>query len=206
MHADSNPQRTRPGERGRAGRTAPFHYRVEDGLRVIEVKVPELRHLFESLDPSPPGFRDLDPDVEEYILGAVEEIGAPNRAKLVFYLPAEQLAGGDKDALTAAVHNFFTYRAWASGRNLTRMRRTGLVSLGIGLVFMFVCLLLRRLLPQDPKNTLTDILSEALLIWGWVGMWRPVELLLYDWWPVWRTRRLHERMSTVAVDWREGER
>ena len=26
--------------------------------------------------------------------------------------------------------------------------------------------------------------SESLLIGGWVAMWRPLEVFIYDWWPV----------------------
>ena len=28
------------------------------------------------------------------------------------------------------------------------------------------------------------VARESLLIGGWVAMWRPLEVFLYDWWPI----------------------
>jgi len=44
------------------------------------------------------------------------------------------------------------------------------------------------------------ILAEGLLIIGWVGLWRPVEIFLYDWWPLWRSRRRLEALSRMPVE------
>jgi hypothetical protein len=37
---------------------------------------------------------------------------------------------------------------------------------------------------------LGGIIRESLLIGGWVAMWRPMEILLYDWWPIRAEARL----------------
>jgi len=34
---------------------------------------------------------------------------------------------------------------------------------------------------------------------GWVAMWRPLEVFLYDWWPIRAEIRLFERLSTMPV-------
>jgi hypothetical protein len=43
------------------------------------------------------------------------------------------------------------------------------------------------------------ILDESLLIVGWVAMWRPLEIFLYDWWPIRAEARLFERLATMPV-------
>ena len=50
---------------------------------------------------------------------------------------------------------------------------------------------------QDP--IFASLLRESLLIGGWVAMWRPMEILLYDWWGLRNERRIHERLSRVSV-------
>jgi hypothetical protein len=40
---------------------------------------------------------------------------------------------------------------------------------------------------------------ESLLIGGWVAMWRPLEIFLYDWWPIRPERRLYERLSAMPI-------
>ena len=43
------------------------------------------------------------------------------------------------------------------------------------------------------------LLDQGLLIVGWVAMWRPLEIFLYDWWPILREQRLYDRLSRIEV-------
>ncbi len=43
------------------------------------------------------------------------------------------------------------------------------------------------------------VLEESLLIMGWVANWRPIEIFLYEWWPLVRTRRLYTRLAQAPV-------
>jgi len=36
-------------------------------------------------------------------------------------------------------------------------------------------------------------------IGGWVAMWRPMELFLYDWWPIRAEARLADRLTAMPV-------
>jgi Cu+-exporting ATPase len=46
---------------------------------------------------------------------------------------------------------------------------------------------------------LTTLLREGLIIVGWVAMWRPLKIFLYDWWPIVGERRLYDRLSEIVV-------
>ncbi len=37
------------------------------------------------------------------------------------------------------------------------------------------------------------------MIGGWVAMWRPLEIFLYDWWPIRAEARLFDRLSAMPV-------
>jgi hypothetical protein len=50
------------------------------------------------------------------------------------------------------------------------------------------------------EGTWVKILSESLVIAGWVVMWRPLELYLYDWWPLRSKRKLYEKLSTIPIE------
>lgn len=43
------------------------------------------------------------------------------------------------------------------------------------------------------------MLRESLLIGGWVAMWRPLEIFLYDWWPIRADARLFDRLAAMPV-------
>ena len=42
------------------------------------------------------------------------------------------------------------------------------------------------------------MLRESLNIAGWVAMWRPMQIYLYDWWPPRRTARIYSTLSRMA--------
>jgi hypothetical protein len=41
--------------------------------------------------------------------------------------------------------------------------------------------------------------DEGLIILGWIALWRPAEMLAYEWIPLVRKRRLYERLAGVRV-------
>ena len=173
------------------------HYRQEDGKQVIDVSAATVAQLFSGLDPAPFRHKDLDPEVEVYILAAVREIGGAANTKIVVHLPKAEAASPEGHGLPDAIHNFFAYREWVTGDEMARLFRRGSISLVIGLAFLGVCLALRRMVVGEP-----GIIGEGLLIVGWVALWRPLEIALYDWWPFWQQRRLYRALKAVAVECR----
>ena len=53
------------------------------------------------------------------------------------------------------------------------------------------------LILEGPFKRLAE---ESLLILGWVANWRPLEIFLYDWWPLTRRRDLYRRLSKAIVE------
>jgi hypothetical protein len=49
------------------------------------------------------------------------------------------------------------------------------------------------------------IVSEGLLILGWVAMWRPVEIFLHDWWPELGKRKLFDRIAHMQIETQGSE-
>ena len=177
-----------------AGDTIP-----PDCLR-IEVHVAELKQLFNEIDPSPFRTRDLDPSAEEFIVGWAKE--APRGASLSMLVHLDRAAGmtDEAAALRDAVHEFFTNRAGVTRRRLRELFRRGRISLFIGLTTLAALLLLGDLIEGAlPGWRLGEALREGLLIGGWVAMWRPLEIFLYDWWPIQAEARLYDRLGAMPV-------
>jgi len=172
-------------------------YRREGECWLIEIRLREVRQLFHHLDPAPFREKDLDPAAEAYIEDAVREIGPSHGCKLVVHLPATECQSEDARTLPDALAHYFQYRAMQSRAELRRMLTRGLVSLAIGLSFMFVCLTLRGWLAALGSN---GVVTEGLLLIGWVALWRPVEIFLYDWWPIRRRQRRFEAIARMPVE------
>ncbi len=175
------------------------HYRQEGGLHVIDVNAGSVAQLFSGLDPAPFRHKDLDPAVDAYILSALREIGEPRKAKLVFYLPAIEAASPSGQGMADAVHNYYAYREWVAREDLRRLLGIGALSLAIGLAFLFTCLFIRQVLVSN-DGTISSVLHEGLLIVGWVALWRPLEVALYDWWPLWRVARRNRVLKEMSIE------
>src|SRR5688572_8552635 len=91
-------------------------YRRERGSYVIEMKLREVRQLFNTLDPSPFHEKDLDAAAEEYLVSAARELGH-HSSQLVFHVPASTSSDARVE-VAAAVRHYFTHRAWHTGEQL----------------------------------------------------------------------------------------
>jgi hypothetical protein len=56
-----------------------------------------------------------------------------------------------------------------------------------------------NLVARFVSGHIADILQEGLLISGWVALWRPIEIFLYDWWPIRAEAALADRLSVMPV-------
>ena len=178
---------TRPGEQsGSASRT-------------IEVRVAELRQLFNAIDPSPFRERDLDPRAEEFIVDWARDL--PRDVPLALRVHLERSAGWADEAelLRQAIHQYFQARAAGARRRLRDLFRRGRISLAIALVFLAASMTLSDLIGNAGDGGFAPILREGFLIGGWVAMWRPLEVFLYDWWPIRGEVQLFERLSAMPV-------
>ncbi|MFZ5491523.1 MAG: hypothetical protein ACOY6E_03340 [Pseudomonadota bacterium] len=187
--------------RGLAPRLAR-RYRREGDLYLVEVHLRELRALFNSLDPAPFLDKDLDDEAEQYIVGAVEEFPLATPLKLVIHVPATAPHDPGQALLVESIRGYFDYRAAHAGRRLNLLLRQGRLSLLIGIGFLFACLGARTVVAGMLTGTLRDILAEGLLISGWVAMWRPLQIYLYDWWPLVRHRRILRKTRDLPVELR----
>jgi hypothetical protein len=171
---------------------------IPPACAVIEVHVAELRQLFNSIDPSPFQERDLDPRAEDFIVGRGRDL--PGNAPLALLVHLDRPAGRPDEAalLRESIHFFFAAEAASARRRLRKLFRDGRVSLAIGLVVLAGTIALAQLV-SGLGGGVSGILHESLLIGGWVAMWRPLEVFLYDWWPIRADAILFDRLASMPV-------
>ncbi len=164
----------------------------------IEIRLSQPQQIFNSLDPSPFHERDLDEDAEQYIVDSADEYPLDQPLTLVIYLPVGPPTGGGPDLVTG-IHHYFSYRAEETRRRLRIFFRDGRIALVVGVTFLFVCIALRQLILMVTKGLIGEIADEGLYIVGWVAMWRPLEIFLYDWRPIRRRQRLFAKLAEIPI-------
>ncbi|MBS0337742.1 MAG: hypothetical protein JSS40_13160 [Proteobacteria bacterium] len=183
-----------------------FHYRREGGVTLIEIQLAKVEQLFNSLDPSPFHQQDLDKDAEEYIVDSVLDLAPDAPVRLVIHLPPGALAEPRVKTMQDSIRHFFSYGHASTLRKRRLHMREGRLALALGLAFLFSCIMLRQVFFKDPGTLLGEAFSEGLLILGWVAIWRPMEMLLYDWWPITRRANTYRRLSAIEVEVRPVSR
>jgi hypothetical protein len=164
-------------------------YRAEDGVLIIDVRLASVERLFDNRDPAPFRERDLDPSLVEYLIDSCHDM-ATRPFRIVFWLEQTSPPAG----VEAAVRAHFAYDLVRLDRDRGIQRRIGWIALSIASVAIVALIGVSNLIAELVTGTLGAGLKEALLISGWVLMWRPVELLIYDSIP-WR----HERNAVRRI-------
>jgi hypothetical protein len=143
---------------------------------------------------------DLDPNAEKFIVEWARDLSRDGPLALLVYLDRPAGVAEEPAILRDAVREFFEQRARASRQRLRQLLRVGRTSLLIGLAFLAISLLVGDLIAKAfGEGRIGELLSESLLIGGWVAMWRPLEIFLYDWWPIRAEARLFDRLSAMPV-------
>jgi hypothetical protein len=167
--------------------------------RRIELRIRQLGQLFNSMDPTPFLNRDLDPEAEAFIESWAREFPRGGRFHIAIHLEEPPQETDPTALATEAIHNFFHYKAQLTRHQLNQLLRDGRASLAIGLSFVAVCLLAADVVGELTTGTFSTILRESLTIVGWVAMWHPMQIFLYDWWPLARQHRLYVSLGHAQV-------
>jgi len=172
----------------------------EAAYPALDLHVGELRQLFNAMDPAPFRERDLDPNACEYIVGWARELPGDGALGMSVHLSREPATREATGMLRDAVHAYFRQRAKATRRELRQLFRVGRVSLVIGLAFLAAAIAVGELVASFvAKESYGSIIKESFVIGGWVALWRPLEIFLYDWWPIRAQAKLFDRLSEMDV-------
>ncbi len=177
---------------GRRGQSplAPHH---------IQLNLREIDQLFNTMDPSPFHEKDLDHDAEEFILSWAQEFHRTEPVDLVIHLEKVIDQKEMETRVAEAVHNYFAYRARLNQLEFKRLMKQGRLSLLVGMAFLLICFISIELLALDRSGPSSSFIKEGLTIAGWVAMWRPLQIYLYEWWPLLRRGHIFEKLSRMPV-------
>ncbi|UEM24639.1 hypothetical protein JL100_031015 (plasmid) [Skermanella mucosa] len=169
----------------------------------IDIRLGRLSQLFTDVDPSP--FREgtLTAEADEYLLLKAKELPANQRLRIVIHLPAAEAAGESGRSasdIAAAMTGHFAASANVESKRIRELFRAGRRAGLIGFATLATCLLLAWHVTENlPARPITRIVQESFVILGWVSIWKPLEMFLYEWLPPDRRRRLFQRLAAAEV-------
>ncbi|MBS7813617.1 hypothetical protein [Roseococcus pinisoli] len=170
-----------------------------DKLSPIIVRLGDPSQLFEAAGPSPFGEAGPSPDAERFFLREAKARKGQARLGIVLELPPGQTPPGLAERLRSA----FTAAAGAERLAIQDLFRTGRRVLAIGLSVLAGCLLLAAQSEDLLGHGISaNLLRESAVIFGWVAIWRPAEIFLYDWLPLRSRLAALRRLADAEIECR----
>lgn len=167
-------------------------------MAVIDIRIQRITQLYESLDPSPLYEKTLSHAVANYIVDCAGEHGPDEPLRLMVHISMPIRAY--EIEITRAIHTHFQAQHAQCIRRYRRRMRQGMRFLLTGLTVLGTTLLVRALLVNPGNSKILVAINEGLLIVGWVAMWRPIEVLLFERVENHQNMALFDRLSRVDVD------
>ena len=176
-------------------------YRTLGDKSLIEVRVKNAQQLFDVRDPAPFRERDLDDDFVEYVSTSVEEIGYNSNLKIVINIGEKESESIEKNIIKEAIRAYLDYQIELKRLHLSKLFRTVRLFLAFGLASLFTCLFVARTIEKrfDP-DSFFYVTREGFVILGWVAIWKPFELVLFDWYPVFDKIKLLKKLRDCEID------
>lgn len=123
------------------------------------------------------------------------------KVRTTIMLPVDQIEAGLEERIHGALERYCQHKIRQNQRELSSLRWKGIKALQNGLIFLAACLLLSTAAENAEflPEFLRRFLGEGLLIVGWVSLWHPVEVLLYEWWPPSRENQLYNSLRQMDI-------
>lgn len=178
-----------------------MHIQKYDSHLIFTLRLNNLRDLF--LAPEPDPFAE-EPFYSAGVDSIVQELRTRSMRETVqirIQLPADAIEATTQIKARRALDRYCDQKLKEARQEQIALRWQALKALQTGIVFLAACLFLSaagrsaEFLPQFWR----DFLGESWLIAGWVGIWRPTELLLYEWWSPWRTHQIYQHLQAASL-------
>ena len=169
-------------------------------MSAVRIEIGEVAELFAAppYDPLSGRFERLSG--VERVLGQLEASRTAKPQTLEILVAANWPVKVGASDIEKALRGFCDTEIEAARSSIRLTRRHGRQALWVGLPALGLCLgasgVASTLLGS---GGIGNLLSNSFVIAGWVAMWRPAELLLYEWWPHHHRIRLLEQLSRLQV-------
>ncbi len=175
-------------------------------VKEIEITLPDADHLFIIPEINPlHGNTVYEPGIET-IDDLVRKIPARDSILLKILLPKSEIFPGLEEKIKNAIMDYCDYQIVKIDRQLELESRQGRRTLIYGITILIICLLLSGLgffISQNANTTLQyamgGFMYNGFMIIGWVSLWTPTSMLVFERWPDWISRNTFKRIRKMDI-------
>jgi hypothetical protein len=168
----------------------------------LNLRVDRLDALFQetAFIPARP---DLDPGPAlAHLLRRFDLRDVLRATTLRVHLGSDHVTAETSAVASTAIRTFCRQRALENRSAVRAIRRAGRRAMCLALALLALAMGASLALTHfEPfPEIYNDLLSEAFVVAGWVVLWRPLELLFYEWYEPWRDAKGYERLAELSLE------
>lgn len=164
----------------------------------ISVDAAALTKYFNANDPAPLQYRQLSHDFQEYLDTTIQTAG--RNTAISYKVFCCEGAGGRflVDPLLRTIKRHYHVKQQLMEAKFDRFKKKNYLLLAINFVIVMIFQGLLPLIFQQ-EHRVHSTLSNALDVFSWVILWKPIERLIFYWNPFLKDILLYKKMSTAEV-------
>jgi hypothetical protein len=175
-------------------------------VKKITLALPDADSLFVIPEANPlHGKTVYEPGIDT-INDLVRNIRRKDEICLILNLPRQKISPDLESRIKKAVDDYCDFQIVSIKRNLELQTRQGRRTLVFGIAILIICLLLSGLGFYISSNAASPLLYaiggfmyNGFMIIGWVSLWTPTSMLVFERWPDWISKNTFIRMKKMQI-------
>lgn len=180
---------------------------MQKHIQEIEVRLNNEDHLFVIPEANPlQGEVAFEPGIDT-IYDLVRKTPVRKEIHLRLFLPKERITPELPPKIADAIARYCDFQTAKITGNLEIQSRQGRRALYYGITILVVCLILSGLGLYISSNVSSagliafgGFMYNGFMIIGWVSLWTPTSMLLFERWPDWISRNTYQRIHDMKIE------
>jgi hypothetical protein len=155
-------------------------------------------------DPAPLRYRQLSPEFQEYLNTSVAYARRYSVIEYKIFSGAGSSMRFLSDPLMSAIRKHYETKAMIKKIEFSKFKRKNYLLLLLSICVVMFC---QGILPLivNMEHRIHSMFSNALDVFSWVILWKPIERLIFYWNPFLKDILLYEKMATADAKLIENE-
>jgi hypothetical protein len=168
--------------------------RTGDDEIIINVSTDRFENLYDNFDMNSSFLKkDLSRQLVDYMIESVNEIS--NEKFIIKFYFKEKTGKEDFLQIEKSIDNYFNYLEELEKKKMKEQIKNSLIFMIIGIFFIALSII------TEPNQEFTyRIISEGLMVAGWVSMWEAMATILIKWLPLSKKLKLFKRIIAARIE------
>lgn len=168
--------------------------RTADNEIIINVSTDRFENLYDNFDMNSSFLKkDLSQQLVDYIIESINEIS--NEKFIIKFYFKEKIGQDDILQIKKSFDSYFKYLEELEKKKMKEQIKNSLIFMIIGIFFIAL-----SIFTETNQEITYRIISEGLMVAGWVSMWEAMATILIKWLPLSKKLKLFKRIVAAKIE------